>query len=376
MSSTTFYANFSGKEDLMAAAIDSACAQAVAAALPAFSRAGEWPDAVKAGLGALLNFLYSRPDLAYLVAVEVYAAGEAALRRCDDGLAPLGRLLANNTTEWSTMPTVTYELIAGTIRSLIFDALKRHGVTTLPALAPLCCYLALSPFLGADTAVEVASSGSGLRPTTSPGAGRRASGSGAFAFDEPIRLDLWRILNLVLLKREATVAEIAADFDKAPEVVTTFLRELVAIGALETVEHEDEVRFRSGDVPHRIYIVSGHQQATMDREERRRISHEVWKVIVADVEASMASGAFDSPEHCLTRTPLALDREGWRELTDLHDRFLMATFELHDRSQRRLRESGEAPIQARSLQLAFEMSPRVAPAITPTSPAKLIISAA
>ena len=72
--------------------------------VPAFNRQTAWPDAVRAGFGALLNFLASRPALAQLVTVEVYAAGDEAVERRVAALAPLGALIENNTTEWSTMP--------------------------------------------------------------------------------------------------------------------------------------------------------------------------------------------------------------------------------------------------------------------------------
>jgi AcrR family transcriptional regulator len=55
MSATTFYANFSGKEDALALAIDSAGAQIVAAAMPAFERSSSWSGGVRAAYEALFS---------------------------------------------------------------------------------------------------------------------------------------------------------------------------------------------------------------------------------------------------------------------------------------------------------------------------------
>ena len=150
MSTTTFYANFAGKEDLMAAAIDSACAQALAAVVPAFNRQTSWPDAVRAGFGALLNFLASRPALARLVTVEVYGAGDEAIERRAAAMAPLGSLIENNTTLWGTTPSIVFEMIAGGVAHLIHDAVRTSGPEALPSLAPICTYLTLFPFLGSE----------------------------------------------------------------------------------------------------------------------------------------------------------------------------------------------------------------------------------
>jgi AcrR family transcriptional regulator len=358
MSSRTFYIHFSGKEDLLAAAIDSACALAVAAVMPAFSRAEDWPDAVRAGFWALFLFLSSRPDLTYLVAVEANAGGVEALKRRDEGLATLGALLVNNTTEWTSVPPVIFEIIAATNRSLVFDLVGRDGASALPALAPICTYLTLVPFVGADVAGKIASSGPAIRPGPSSGVGRRASGSGVFAFNETIRTSLWRALNVVLLERDATAAEIAAEVEEPEKVALAFLRELIAAGALETVEIDGEVRYRRSHIPHKMFLTSARQDAAMGLEGRRQYVNHYWGLMVADVEASMATEALYDPGRSIIRTPLSLDRKGWRELSDLHDRMLVALFELSARNQDRLRASGEAPIEARSLQLAFEMKPR------------------
>ena len=161
MSATTFYANFHGKDDAMLAAIDSACSQIIAAILPAFRRAPDWPTGVRAGFGALCNFLASRPALAQLIAVEIYAAGSAAVERRSETLQPLEELIGRGFEREPEVPALAAEAIAGAIFTLIYKRLRDSGPTSLPSLAPLLTYITLSPFLGAEEACRVANDGRG-----------------------------------------------------------------------------------------------------------------------------------------------------------------------------------------------------------------------
>ena len=144
MSASTFYANFRGKEDALNAAIDSAGAQAVAAVAPATRRAPERSVAVRMGFGALFSFLASRPALARLVTVEVYSAGSAAVERRNEAMAPLWELLGDR------------ELLPAAVYALAYRRVREAGPQALPALAPVCTYIALAPALGPERAREVA----------------------------------------------------------------------------------------------------------------------------------------------------------------------------------------------------------------------------
>jgi AcrR family transcriptional regulator len=164
MSATTFYANFSGKDDAMLAAIDSACAQIVAAVMPAFRRAPDWPHGVRAAFGALFNFLASRPALAQLIAVEIYAAGSAAVERRRETLRPLEELIAEGFEREPGAPRLATEAIIGALFSLTYKRLHDPGPNSLPSLAPLLTYITLSPFLGAEEACRVANGDGRGRP--------------------------------------------------------------------------------------------------------------------------------------------------------------------------------------------------------------------
>jgi AcrR family transcriptional regulator len=163
MSATTFYANFAGKDDAMLAAIDSACSQIMAAVLPAFRRAPDWPHGIRAAFGALFNFLASRPALANLAMVEVYAVGLEAMQRRMEGLRPLQELIESGSALAPETPQITAEGIVGGVQTLAYRRLRDGGADTLPALAPVCSYITLSPFVGPDEACRIANGGEGGR---------------------------------------------------------------------------------------------------------------------------------------------------------------------------------------------------------------------
>lgn len=156
MSATTFYANFDGKEDAMMAAIDSTCAQILAAVLPAFRRAADWPHGIRTAFAAFFNFLASRPPLANLAMVEVYAAGLGAMQRRTEALRPLQEMIAAGSELAPETPRITAEGIVGGIYTLTYRRLREGGADSLPGLAPICTYITLSPFVGPEEACRIA----------------------------------------------------------------------------------------------------------------------------------------------------------------------------------------------------------------------------
>jgi AcrR family transcriptional regulator len=152
----TFYAHYETKEEAFVDAVDLAQVQSEAAMRAASRRAPDWPHAVRAGLTALCGYYAAEPPLAEAVIVEVHAAGEAALRLHEEALAAIGRLLEPGFDLAPETPRIARDAIPAAIDALLFDAIRAGGGPKLRALAPAATYLALSPFLGASTACEVA----------------------------------------------------------------------------------------------------------------------------------------------------------------------------------------------------------------------------
>jgi AcrR family transcriptional regulator len=152
----TFYEYFDSKEDAMVAALDSGSAQMLAAALPAFRRGGDWPDAVRDTQRAMLHFAAEEPEYGRLGAVEMYGAGPRALEQREMVTEGMEGLLQPGYEVAPEVPAIAAEAVGGALYALLYDFVKAEGPERLPALVPSFVYVTLAPFLGAEEAYAVA----------------------------------------------------------------------------------------------------------------------------------------------------------------------------------------------------------------------------
>jgi AcrR family transcriptional regulator len=155
-SQRTFYEHFKNKEDAIVAALDSGSAHMLAAALPAFRRAPDWPHAVHDTQEAMFAFGAEEPEYARLGGVEMYAAGKRALDQREVVTEGMEGLLAPGYELKPETPPIAAEAIGGALYSLLYDHVNKKGPETLPDLVPTLVYVTLAPFLGGDEAYGVA----------------------------------------------------------------------------------------------------------------------------------------------------------------------------------------------------------------------------
>lgn len=155
-SQRTFYEHFKNKEDAIVAALDSGSAHMLAAALPAFRRAPDWPHAVHDTQEAMFSFGAEEPEYARLGGVEMYAAGKRALDQREIVTEGMEGLLAPGYELKPDTPPIAAEAIGGALYSLLYDHVNKKGPETLPDLVPTLVYVTLAPFLEAEEAYEVA----------------------------------------------------------------------------------------------------------------------------------------------------------------------------------------------------------------------------
>ncbi len=345
MSPTTFYANFRDKEDALLAAIESAGAQLVAAILPAFRRNSDWLQGVRAALGAYFNFLASRPALARLMLVEVYAAGPSALECRDKALRPLEALVAEGRAREPKVPAAAIETLRGGIYALAYKTIRDSGPEGLPALAPICTYMTLAPFVGIEEACSAANGDGRVRPSRESADWIRAAAERSIS---------QRALT-ALARHPASVGELADLLGEPVEDVTSELADLERIGLIEAVEEEgrDDTLFYKSP---RMGVLNDSTWGELSFAERHRISVQIGYLIEGDVGRAVEGGTFDSrKDRTLVRAPVVLDEQGWKEisddLTELTDRIL----DIQVEAERRLEKSAESPIQARAILSLFEM---------------------
>jgi len=342
MSATTFYANFKGKEDALMAAIDGGGAQVVAAMMPAFERSADWPSGVRAAFGAMFSFLATRPALAHLMAVGVYGAGVPALKRRARALAPLGALIEGGAPgRRHQIPAVGLEAIAGAVYGLMYRQVRKGGAESLPALAPFCTYLTLAPFIGAEEACAAAN-----------GDGR---GRGGGASDLPYRVVLSKLLE-ILNSEAASPAALAAQIGVGVEEVTEHLDQLELAGLVGLVEEREEGGSLVPIYSSETNWIEDHVWERMGLAERRVVSRQIVRVVTGELDRAVESEAFDARvDRHLTRMPVVLDEQGWKELMKIHLDAFLASIEVREGSKERLERSGEKGIRGRSVQVFFEV---------------------
>ena len=338
MSPTTFYANFSSKEDALFAAIESAGAQLFAAVLPAFQRIPDWAQAVRGAFGDLFNFLASRPALARLLMVEVYAAGPAALERRNEALRPLELVLAVGRARSPDVPAVASEAISGAIFRLAYRQIQESGTASLPYLAPICTYMTLAPFIGAKGAGAAANG---------DGSGRRG------APDDGHRLLISKVLG-ILNKRAVSPRTVSRELEVTIDEARAYIAELERAGLTEVVQGGE-------DSAERLYRsntewISDERWRQMSLAERRAISARITEVIAGEVDQAIELGTFDARiDRHLSRVPLMLDEEGWRKLMAIHLKAFHDSIAVQDESRKRLEKSGKRGIEGTSIQMMFEV---------------------
>jgi AcrR family transcriptional regulator len=155
-SQRTFYEHFKNKEDAIVAALDSGSAHMLAAALPAFRRAPDWPHAVHDTQEAMFRWGAEEPEYARMGGKEMYAAGKRALDQREVVTEGFEGLLAPGYELKPDIPPITPEAIGGALYELLYDHVNKEGPETLPDLVPTLVYVTLAPFLEAEEAYEVA----------------------------------------------------------------------------------------------------------------------------------------------------------------------------------------------------------------------------
>jgi hypothetical protein len=114
-----------------------------------------WQGKLRAGLGALLDFLDSEPDIGRALIVEVHGAGPEALARRADAMKritdfiDLARLEAD---ESESPPQIAAEGIVAGIHAVVHSRLSTRADGSFRGLLPEFMYFAVLPYFGAEMA--------------------------------------------------------------------------------------------------------------------------------------------------------------------------------------------------------------------------------
>jgi AcrR family transcriptional regulator len=161
VSRRTFYEHFSSKDECFIAAYDTVMAELRERIAAAFNEQEEWPLAVRAGIGAMLSFLASEPNLARLSMVEALVAGPVVVERYDEAIQSLvpyfraGRKGRSREVLSRLSPTTEEALVGGMV-SLVSRRIIAGKTAELESLLPDLVEFTLTPYLGSAEAAKVA----------------------------------------------------------------------------------------------------------------------------------------------------------------------------------------------------------------------------
>jgi DNA-binding transcriptional ArsR family regulator len=174
----------------------------------------------------------------------------------------------------------------------------------------------------------------------------------AKALSHPMRTRILAILN----EQVASPNEIAQMIDERLPNVSYHVRALQELGCIELVSTAQ----RRGAIEHYYRAVvrpffSDRDWKRLPRSGRQAITDVGLQMIWKEVSDAIKKGTFEqhSDRH-LSRTPLSLDDEGWKELTRLLADVLSQAEGIGEKSAKRLEKSGEDPISTRLVMMHFE----------------------
>lgn len=159
------------------------------------------------------------------------------------------------------------------------------------------------------------------------------------ALAHPTRVD---ILN-ILAEGPSSPSRIAKQLDNVSLNLTS--HHIKVLKELSCVELEEEVR-HGGRTEHiyrlaKLPLFSNEEWEQIDPEDGQPITLEILRVVSDEVRAALLNGGFDGPDRHLSRTPLAVDQEGWSEVVQILDRAMYELLEVGERSAERAELSDE-----------------------------------
>jgi hypothetical protein len=165
----------------------------------------------------------------------------------------------------------------------------------------------------------------------------------------------------ILLERTASPRQVAEEIGERLNNVTYHLSQLQKLGCVELVRTE---RVRGGRVLEHFYRAT--RRLYIDEAAWEMLSEKVHfdlaavtlRMISQDITNSMVAGTFFAGGHAhLTRSPMVVDEEGWREITDVIEGTLEQLFQVEARVAERTADGTPADIHAKVELMQFRSPP-------------------
>lgn len=152
----------------------------------------------------------------------------------------------------------------------------------------------------------------------------------------------------VLVEGPASPRQMAEAIDEPLNNVTYHVKQLCDLDCIEL----DRVERRGGGrVLERFYRAS--QRAyfdddaweVLDNGERLNVLWSILRLMSKDISSAMTAGTFFGEDYDIhaTRSPMTVDKEGWKEVAELINETTKALFEIERKVEKRHGEGGEEP---------------------------------
>ncbi len=179
VSRRTFYELFVDREDCFLAGFDLAVQDAARRVLPAYGVRGTWRERVRAGLGALLEYLDDEPGMGALGVVDALAAGPLALERRTQVVQVLIDAVheGGREAQGATKPTrLTAEGVVGAVLAVLHARLsagdtRANGAPPMATLLGPLMGMIVLPYLGKAAAARETSRPATRRKRPTPSSG-------------------------------------------------------------------------------------------------------------------------------------------------------------------------------------------------------------
>jgi DNA-binding transcriptional ArsR family regulator len=156
----------------------------------------------------------------------------------------------------------------------------------------------------------------------------------AKAFSHPLRA---RIM-MTLHERVASPSELAREVGRELNLVAYHVKVLERCGCIEMVE----ARQRRGATEHfyratRRHFLDDEQWAELPGQLRSELAETLVRAMLDDLAEAVEEGSFEEmPDLHLSRTPMAVDRQGWDEVVAILSEALDRVLAVQERASRRL----------------------------------------
>ena len=154
VSTEAFHKQFTSKEECFLMVVEEFAVEALDTVTRAAAEGSCWPEAIRLGMGALVEYLVAHPALVRMAFVDLFDVGPGMVGRMTGSIEGFTKLLARGAPEARRGPAVAAEAVVGAIWAIMNSYVTRNRLQYLPCLVDHLTFIVLAPYLGPRAAIE------------------------------------------------------------------------------------------------------------------------------------------------------------------------------------------------------------------------------